>query len=120
MLCDNQVVYHLLSVESFGSARFQNSQLGKDPTVETSFLPDRCGISLSPLCVFSLIIIILYFFNVIFSLIFKHRVVEDDILVRVRLRNKLSVKGCGNSGYLSRSGYEVIMHYVLGFYHLNT
>ncbi|KAL5544175.1 hypothetical protein UlMin_007959 [Ulmus minor] len=27
--------------QSFGLARFQNSQLGKDPTMETSFLPDN-------------------------------------------------------------------------------
>ena len=66
MLCDNQVVYHLLSVESFGSARFQNSQLGKDPTVETSFLPDRCGISLSPLCVFSLSVSLLLLLLLLF------------------------------------------------------
>ncbi|EXB39258.1 Protein XAP5 CIRCADIAN TIMEKEEPER [Morus notabilis] len=57
------------------SARLRNAKFGKDPTVETSFLPDR--------------------------------VAEDAVSVSVRLRNKLSVKGCGNNGYLSRSRYEV-------------
>ncbi|KAF4383679.1 hypothetical protein F8388_014179 [Cannabis sativa] len=84
--------------KSSDPAKFRG-KLGKDPTVETSFLPDRCGI---PLCL-SVCCISLCDLGLTFEL----RVAEDAVSVSVRLRSKLSVKGCGNSGNLSKSKYEM-------------
>jgi hypothetical protein len=41
----------------------------------------------------------------------------DFVSVSGRQRNKLSVKGCENSGFLSRRRYEVILlsHFVYSF-----
>ncbi|KAJ6937077.1 XAP5 protein [Populus alba x Populus x berolinensis] len=52
-----------------------NGKFGKDPTVETSFLPDRGA--------------------------------EDGVSVSERQRSKLSVKGCGNSGFVNRNRFEM-------------
>ncbi|KAF1892648.1 hypothetical protein Lal_00031919 [Lupinus albus] len=54
--------------------RLRHGKLGKDPTVETSFLPDRSA---------------------------------EDSVVSERLRRKLSVKGCGNNGFVNRSKFEM-------------
>ena len=58
---------------------------------------------------------LLLFVSVTLGLTFELRVAEDAVSVSVRLRSKLSVKGCGNSGYLSRSRYEVILVITLVF-----
>nr|ACU18064.1 unknown [Glycine max] len=63
------------SKDNLEANRLRCGKLGKDPTVETSFLPDRSA--------------------------------EDSCSVSGRLRNKLSVKGCGNSGFVSRSKFEM-------------
>ncbi|RZC13961.1 Protein XAP5 CIRCADIAN TIMEKEEPER isoform B [Glycine soja] len=63
------------SKDNLEANRLRCGKLGKDPTVETSFLPDRSA--------------------------------EDSCSVSERLRSKLSVKGCGNSGFVSRSKFEV-------------
>ena len=81
--------------------------------METSFLPDRCGISLS-VSVRVSVCLFVSLFSVILGLTFELRVAEDAVSVSVRLRNKLSVKGCGNNGYLSRNKYEVL-HFDLDF-----
>lgn len=75
--------------------------------METSFLPDRCGISLSVSACVSVCLFV-SLFSVILGLTFELRVAEDAVSVSVRLRSKLSVKGCGNNGCLSRNKYEVL------------
>ncbi|KAF2301978.1 hypothetical protein GH714_031118 [Hevea brasiliensis] len=57
------------------SNRLVHGKFGKDPTVETSFLPDRGD--------------------------------EDAFSVSGRQRSKLSVKDCGNSGFMNRNRFEV-------------
>ncbi|KAH7522789.1 hypothetical protein JRO89_XSUnG0107200 [Xanthoceras sorbifolium] len=57
--------------ESTETKMLGRGKFGKDPTVETSFLPDRGA--------------------------------EDALSVSGRQRRKLSVKGCGNSGFVSRA-----------------
>lgn len=61
--------------ENLKTKRLAQAKLGKDPTVETSFLPDRG--------------------------------VEDDLSVRERQRSNLSVNGCSDSGFVSRSKFEM-------------
>ncbi|KAL5174604.1 Protein XAP5 CIRCADIAN TIMEKEEPER [Glycine soja] len=65
----------MLLADNLEANRLRCGKLGKDPTVETSFLPDRSA--------------------------------EDSCSVSERLRSKLSVKGCANSGFVSRSKFEV-------------
>ncbi|KAG4999249.1 hypothetical protein JHK87_020321 [Glycine soja] len=67
--------FAMLLADNLEANRLRCGKLGKDPTVETSFLPDRSA--------------------------------EDSCSVSERLRSKLSVKGCANSGFVSRSKFEV-------------
>ena len=95
------IVLLLYISETSQSKKFRHGKFGKDPTVETSFLPDRCGISLSPPLALSV--------SLVLGLTFDLRGDEDTLSVRGRQRNKLSVKGCRDSGFLSRSRFEVIL-----------
>ncbi|KOM26850.1 hypothetical protein LR48_Vigan325s002200 [Vigna angularis] len=107
--------------------RLRRGKLGKDPTVETGFLPDSSSTTLKSeltridmvggggclecTCrVWSLcpcFIVPLYFSFLVVALTFGHRSAEDSCSVRERLRSKQSGKGCGNSGSVSRSKSEV-------------
>lgn len=68
--------------------------------METSFLPDRFVISLPSLS------FVLFF--LVLGLTFDLRGDEDALSVSGRRRNKLSVKDCRGSGFLSRSRFKVI------------
>lgn len=89
----------MISAESTENTKSRSGRFGKDPTVETSFLPDRYSLThiqshLAPLFVLCLS--------------------YDFVSVSGRQRNKLSVRDCENCGFLSRRGYEVIL--ISGFF----
>ncbi|KAH1236004.1 Protein XAP5 CIRCADIAN TIMEKEEPER [Glycine soja] len=58
-------------------------------------------------CVASLLFPFLFLSLLAVALTFGHRSAEDSCSVSERLRSKLSVKGCANSGFVSRSKFEV-------------
>lgn len=76
-------------------------KFGKDPTVETSFLPDRYTVH--PFLSLSLSL------YVVLVLTSELRGAEDTLLVSEKQRNKLRGKGYGSCGFVSRSRSEVIL-----------
>lgn len=94
------------------SKKLQHGKFGKDPTVETSFLPDRYGNSLS-LLTFS------FSLSLVLELTFDVRGDEEILSVSERRRNKLNVKGCRDSGFLSRSRFEVMLFFDTGKFCMN-
>jgi len=107
----------MFSSESLEPKRLVSGKFGKDPTVETSFLPDRCNVFPFPST---------YHFPVMhlqtvkgfcmdLELTYELRGAEDAVSVSERQRSKLSVKGCGNSGFVNRNRFEVIIFMGLSY-----
>ena len=109
----------MLLADNLEANRLRCGKLGKDPTVETSFLPDRCVCGISSLILsyppFSTPVLSL----LVVALTFGHRSAEDSCSVSERLRSKLSVKGCANSGFVSRSKFEVSLLPLLYYFSLS-
>lgn len=78
---------------------FSRRGFGKDPTVETSFLLDMCGISMPSFTNTKKIKFLLS----VKLISCRHGGVKHILSLRRRQRSKRSVKGCENSGYVSKS-----------------
>lgn len=106
--------------DSQGLMRRRFGKYGKDPTVETGFLPDRLGFLSSHIWLYFSSLDVEHVHRMFFwpymipyamlfdpLLIFGLWSLKHTLTVRERRRNKLSANGYENSGFLSKSKLKV-------------